>query len=380
MLKLLHMASTIVNDRDESKRAQLADLIITGLDNINSPMLGGMPESNSGPGRSMRLPPNGDDSLGTPPNNGPYTPSQSNLEGESLGDEPPPLNGGSGSSQSNLEGDSLGGEPSSSNIHTNPPPIPDPPLNGSGSSQSNLEGEPSSSSNIGRQSSNLRGVGDEPPLNGSSSSDIRRSRSMRRSRADFEIEKGDIMQARTIPLHLCTSDIDRKVLVQFLSSIQCLPEWCTDYFDRVEMEFHLSTEAELMDAPQQLRHLYSRGVNHIVQLNTLRNSANTQCTYAIGATVSKICKLAIPLENATDGRIVIDHGNMHVCKQIEENLQRRKRIEIINVLQKCHCNKCIQLSRSWNALDDDVLQLPYNTGDACVPLEQFQACKNSILS
>ncbi len=64
--------------------------------------------------------------------------TQSNLEGESLGDEPPPLNGGSGSSQSNLEGDSLGGEPSS-NIQRNPPPIPDPPLNGSGLSQSNLE-------------------------------------------------------------------------------------------------------------------------------------------------------------------------------------------------------------------------------------------------
>ena len=72
MLKLLHMASTIVDDRDESKRAHL---IITGLENINSPMLGGMPESNSGPGRSMRSPPNGDDSLGTPPNNGPYTPN-----------------------------------------------------------------------------------------------------------------------------------------------------------------------------------------------------------------------------------------------------------------------------------------------------------------
>ncbi len=60
---------------------------------------------------------------------------------------------------------------------------------------------------------------------------------------------------------------------------------------------------------------------------------------------------------------------MHVCKQIEENLKRQKRIEIINVLQKCHCNKCTQLSRSWNALEYDVLQLPYNTGDACVPLE-----------
>ena len=63
------------------------------------------------------------------------------------------------------------------------------------------------------------------------------------------------------------SDSDRKVLAQFVSSIQCLPEWCTDCFDQVEMEFHLSTDAE---APQQLRHLYSRGANHIVQLNTLQ--------------------------------------------------------------------------------------------------------------